>query len=306
MNPISHAVCVGSCAVFVLGGSAPLTSQQRPLLQTEWGTPDWQGTTWNFATMTPLERPRGIEKPTLLEAEAAAFERDTAANRTANTNNGYDWWDEGAAHLDRRRTSLIVDPRDGHIPPLTAEAQRRVVPRRAAADGPEDFALNARCIWWQNAGPPMVPSPYNNNLQFIQTQSYVVISNENIHDARIIPMDGRPHGTVQRWMGDSRGRWEGNTLVIDTVNFSTKTSLNGSDDNLHIVERFARVDDDTIEYQFTADDATVWTRPWTAAFPLHRTNQPIYEFACHEGNFLIMENMLRSERFSEKQGGRQP
>jgi hypothetical protein len=269
--------------------------------RTEWGTPDFQGVTWNFATMTPLERPRGIDKPEFTEAEAAAFERQTAESRAAGANNGYDWWDEGSAHLDRRRTSLIVDPVDGRLPALTPEAQRqRAARRRAAAEGPEDFPLNSRCIWYQNAGPPLVPSPYNNNLQFIQTRDYVVISNENIHDARIIPLDQRPHGSVRQWMGDSRGRWEGDTLVVDTVNFSSKTSVSGSDQDLHIVERFTRVDAGTLKYEFTADDATVWTRPWTAAFPLHRTDQPIYEFACHEGNFRTMESMLKIARLSDR------
>jgi hypothetical protein len=278
-----------------------MKAQQRPMPRTEWNTPDFQGVTWNFATMTPLERPRGIDKQEFTKTEAATFERQTAESRTASTNNGYDWWDEGAAHLDRRRTSLIVDPADGRLPVLTPEAQRRrTAPRRAAAEGPEDFPLNSRCIWWQNAGPPMVPSPFNNNVQFIQTRDYVVISNENIHDVRIIPLDQRPHGSVRQWMGDSRGRWEGDTLVVDTVNFSSKTSVSGSDENLHIVERFTREDADTLNYEFTVDDATVWTRPWTAVFPLHRTNQPIHEFACHEGNFRTMESMLRIARLSDK------
>ena len=282
-------------------GGHSMRAQQRPMPRTEWGTPDFQGVTWNFATMTPLERPRGIDKPEFTEAEAAAFERQTAESRAAGANNGYDWWDEGSAHLDRRRTSLIVDPVDGRLPALTPEAQRqRAARRRAAAEGPEDFPLNSRCIWYQNAGPPLVPSPYNNNLQFIQTRDYVVISNENIHDARIIPLDQRPHGSVRQWMGDSRGRWEGDTLVVDTVNFSSKTSVSGSDQDLHIVERFTRVDAGTLKYEFTADDATVWTRPWTAAFPLHRTDQPIYEFACHEGNFRTMESMLKIARLSDR------
>jgi len=282
--------------------SVATVGQAPRMPRTEWGAPDLQRGTWNFATMTPLERPRGIDKPQLDEAETAAFERQTAASRTASTNNGYDWWDAGAAHLDRHRTSLIVDPPDGRLPPLTPEAQlRRGATRGSALEGPEELPLNTRCIWWQNAGPPMVPSPYNNNVQFIQTREYVVISNENIHDARIIPLDGRAHGKFPVWHGDSRGHWEGDTLVVDTINFTTKTSVSGSDENLHVVERFRPIDENTLEYRFTVDDSTVWQRSWTATFPLHRTDQPIYEFACHEGNFLIMENILRSARFSEKQ-----
>jgi hypothetical protein len=288
------------CAGVVAGGRWSVNAQPAAVPRTSWGTPDFQGVTWNFATMTPLERPRGIDKPELTVEETVVFERETAKTRAANVNNGYDWWDDGAAHLDRRRTSLIIDPPDGHLPAPAIDAPRRRRPASANPEGPEDFALNARCIFWQNAGPPMVPSPYNNNVQFVQTRDYVVISNENIHDARVIPMNGRPHGTVPQWMGDSRGRWEGDTLVIDTISFSTKTSVSGSDERLHVIERFTRLDADTLAYQFTVDDATVWSRPWTAAFPLHRINQPIYEFACHEGNAFIMEDMLRVARAQDK------
>jgi hypothetical protein len=267
--------------------------------RTVWGTPDFQGATWNFATMTPLERPRGIAKPQLDDAETGAFEKETAAGRTASTNNGYDWWDDGAAHLDRHRTSLITDPPDGHLPPVRPGAPPR--PRfRELPDGPEELPLNTRCLWWQNAAPPMIPSPYNNNLQFIQTRAYVVLSNENIHDARIIPVDGRPHGTVRRWYGDSIGRWDGDTLVVDTVNFTNKTTINGSDENLHVRERFRLIDRTTLNYEFTVDDPTVWPLAWTGNLPMHRTDQPMYEFACHEGNALIMENILRSARYAEK------
>jgi hypothetical protein len=269
--------------------------------RTERGVPDFQGGTWNFATMTPLERAAGIEKAVLTEAEAEAFERQFSERQTATTNNGYGWWDGGAAHLDHRRTSLIIDPPDGHLPPLTPAAQRRPAPRSAViAEGPEDFALNARCIWWQNAGPPMIPSPYNNNLQFIQTRDFVAISSENIHDVRVIPMGGQPHGPVRQWAGDSRGRWDGNTLVVDTINFSSKTSLRGSDENLHLTERFTLVDANTLEYEFTVEDATVWTRSWTAAMSLRRTNEPMYEFACHEGNLQIMEGMLKVARLLDR------
>jgi hypothetical protein len=252
--------------------------------------------------MTPLVRPPGIEKSVLTETEAAAFERQFSERQTATTNNGYDWWDGGAAHLDRRRSSLITDPADGHVPPLTPEAQRRAAASRPAGtlDGPEDFALNARCIWFQNGGTPILPSPYNNNLQFIQTRDYVVIATENIHDARIVPMDGRPHGVIRRWMGDSRGRWEQDTLVIDTIRFSSQTSLRGSDENLHIVERFTALDAETLEYQFTADDPTAWTRPWSAVQMLRRTTDVMYEFACHEGNFLTISRMLKTARLFDK------
>lgn len=300
----------GLSLVAVIAAAGQSTRAERwRTPRTAWGDPDFQGVTWNFATMTPLERPRDVETPVFAEAEAAAFERQTAERQTATTNNGYDWWDTGTRHLDRRRTSLIVDPADGRLPPLTPEAERRPTRRQRAqgpAEGPEAFPLNTRCIWWQNAGPPMLPSPYNDNIQFVQTRDHIVISNENIHDARIVPMDGRPHGAIRRWMGDSRGRWEGNTLVVDTINFSNKTSLRGSDENLHVVERFTWIDADMMEYGFTVEDPTVWTQAWTVMLAMHRTNQPIYEFACHEGNFLSMKGLLEVARFEDKaqSGGR--
>lgn len=289
------ALCLGLVAL----DHPPVSAQRQSMPRTPWGTPDFQGATWNFATMTPLERPRGIDKPELTPEETVTYERDTAKARAANVNNGYDWWDEGAAHLDRRRTSLITDPPDGRLPPIVPNVQRRRG-RGGNPEGPEDFPLNSRCIFYQNAGPPMVPSPYNNNVQFVETRDYVLISNENIHDARVIPLDGRPHGHAAQWLGDSRGRWDGDTLVIDTVNLTSKTSVAGSDENLHVVERFTALDADTLSYEFTVDDATVWTRPWTALLHLHRLSEPIYEFACHEGNFLIMEDMLKVARMSDK------
>src|SRR5262245_28907069 len=190
--------------------------------RTPWGAPDFSGV-WNYATMTPLERPRAFaDKAVLTPEEAAAYERQTI-ERQATTNNtaGPDWWDPGTRTLTSRRTSLVVDPSDGRLPPLTGEAQRQAAaraqaPRRGAEDGPEDLGLNVRCLNWSTAGPPMLPGVYNNNVQFIETPDYVVIVNEMIHDARIVPLDGRPRGTVPRWMGDSRGRWEGASLVVDT------------------------------------------------------------------------------------------
>jgi hypothetical protein len=294
-------VLIGSWLAYLSPPAAARPAWSMP--RTAWGHPDFQGVTWNFATMTPLERPRGVDTPMFTDQEAAAFERQTVERQSANSSNGYDWWDGGTQHLDRRRTSLIVDPADGRLPALTPEAERRAAAgRRArpgAEGGPEDFPLNSRCIWWQNAGPPMLPSPYNDNVQFFQTRDHIVIFNENIHDARIVPMNGRPHGTIRQWMGDSRGRWDRDTLVIDTVNLSDKTSLRGSNVNLHVVERFTRVDEDTLEYRFTIEDPTVWTRQWTVELLMHRSAQPIYEFACHEGNARNMEGLLEIARFLE-------
>jgi hypothetical protein len=275
--------------------------------RTPWGDPEFDGV-WNYATMTPLERPREFAgRDVLTPEEAAAYEQRTS-QRQSTTNNtaGPDWWDPGTQHLTGRRTSLIVDPPDGHVPPLTPQAQQAAAQRaqaqrrRIAAEGPEDLALNERCLSWATAGPPMLPGVYNNNVAFIQTRAFVVILNEMIHDARIVPIDGRDHGTVRRWMGDSVGHWEGATLVVDTVNFTDKTSVRGSDANLHLVERFTRTAPDIIDYRFTVDDPTVWTRPWTADVPMTRTDGPMYEYACHEGNARSVEGMLRGARTMDR------
>src|SRR5262249_53670484 len=201
---------------------------------------------------------------------------------------------------------VVIDPANGRLPALTPAGQQRAAERtrvrreRQWPDGPEDLELNVRCLQWAVAGPPMTPGVYNNNVQFIQTRDHVVIFNEMIHEARIVPTDGRPHGAAKRWMGDSRGRWDGATLVVDTINFSEKYSFRGSDENLHLVERFTRLDDDTMDYQFTVDDPTTWTAPWTGRFPMHRVNERMYEYACHEGNFRSMEGLLHSARLMDR------
>jgi hypothetical protein len=288
------AIAVASFAVHT-GRAQTWTSPRTP-----WGDPDLQGV-WNYATMTPLERPRDVaEKEAFTADEAAAYEQRTN-ERQASTNNtaGPDWWDPGTKRLlASHRTALIIDPATGRLPPLTPEAQKRAAERAQAsrersADGPEDFALNVRCLLWSTAGPPMLPGVYNNNVQFVQTRASVVIVNEMIHDARIVPMDGRPHGTLRRWMGEPRGHWEGATLVVDSTNFTAKSAFRGSGERLHLVERFTRVDASTIEYRFTAEDPDTWTRPWTASFPMTRTNDLMYEYACHEGNFRSMEGLFR-------------
>jgi hypothetical protein len=287
---------VGLVALPIAMHAAAWTTPRTP-----WGDPDLQGI-WNYATMTPLERPRELAaKPVLDAAEAAAYEQQTIARQAATNNTaGPDWWDAGTRRLVDRRTSLIIDPDNGRLPATTDEAKARAAaradlrPRGALPDGPEDLGLNVRCLLWAIAGPPLLPGVYNNNVQFVQTREYVAIVSEMIHDARIVPMDGRAHGGIRRWMGDSRGHWEGATLVVDTINFSEKTDLRGSSERLHLVERFTRVDQDTIEYRFTADDPATWTRAWTAEFPLKRTEQPIYEYACHEGNARSVEGILRA------------
>ena len=264
---------------------------------------------WNYATMTPLERPAAFaERETLTPEEAARYEQQTIT-RQENTNNtaGPDWWDPGTRHLANRRTSLIIDPPNGRLPPLTPAAQKKAADRtqarrqRPLPDGPEDLAMNERCLSWAVAGPPMLPGVYNNNVEFIVTKDAIVIHNEMIHEARIVPMDGRPHGTLRRWMGDSRGHWEQDTLVVDTIDFLPQVSVRGSDENLHLVERFTRTDADTIEYHITMEDPTVWTAPWTARFPMHRADDRIYEYACYEGNFRSVQGILLGARAQEKE-----
>jgi hypothetical protein len=310
-------------------GKAAATSKWTPP-RTPDGQPDLQGI-WTSATLTPLERPPEVAgKQSLTPAEASAYEKQLLqqGNRdrrdgTADTDLGraYNefWFDRGTKVVGSRRTSLIVDPPDGRIPPLTAPAQKRVDAERAYAavhsfDGPEDRPLAERCILWPTAGPPMLPGAYNNNYQIVQIPGYVVILVEMIHDVRIIPLDRRPHlpQSIRQWMGDSRGHWDGNTLVVETTNFTDKTgdvgagmqraTFRGSDDKLSLIERFTLVDPDTILYEFTVDDPTAFTNSWTAQLPMMRTSGPLFEYACHEGNYA-MTNVLGGARGQEKKNG---
>jgi hypothetical protein len=274
---------------------------------------------WNFSSLTPLERPAQFaDKPVLTDAEAAEFERQTLerinADRRRDTaeadvaqayNNA--WYDRGTKIVGTKRSSLIIDPPDGRIPALTASGQAAAAARaearreRGPADGPEDRSLAERCLLF-NAGPPLLPGPYNNNLQIIQTRDYVVIANEMIHDVRIVPLDGRPHlpAAIRRWQGDARGRWDGDVLVVETTNFSDRTSVRGSDTQLRLVERFKRIDAKTLDYQFTLDDPSVFSRPWTVSLPMTAGDGMIYEYACHEANFA-MSGILRGARAEERE-----
>jgi hypothetical protein len=293
---------------------APLVGQTR----TPEGRPDLQGV-WSFATLTPLERPGQLAgKSTLTDEEAATFERETLDRTNADRRpEGTDadvalaynnaWYDRGTKVVGTKQTSLVTNPPDGRIPALTPEGQKKADARAEArrqhgpADGPEDRSLAERCLLF-GAGPPMVPGPYNNNVQFLQSRDHVVILNEMIHDARIVPLHGGPHlpAQIRRWQGDSRGRWDGDTLVVDTTNFSDRTNFRGADENLHLVERFKRVDANTLLYEFTVDDPTAFTKPWTGTIPMTRSAEPIYEYACHEGNYA-MGGILRGARAQEKQ-----
>jgi hypothetical protein len=217
------------------------------------------------------------------------------------------WYERGDKLTSDRRTSLITDPPDGRIP-YTAEARQRGAQRAARGevfDNPEDLSLVDQCILGFNAGPPMISGTYNNNLQIVQSPGYVVIFNEMVHNARIIPTDGRPHGTMPMWTGDSRGHWEGDTLVVETNNFMRETSLPGSTKHTTVVERFRRVDAKTIDYQFTVTDPTAYSRPWTASMPLRAIDELLYEYACHEGNYGMLD-VLRGARYREKEGAKKP
>ena len=182
---------------------------------------------------------------------------------------------------------------------LIAAGRNDTILGRPHADSYEDRPLAERCILGFNSGPPMTPGAYNNNVELFQAPGYVAILNEMIHDTRIVPLDGRPHGHVPLWRGDSRGHWEGDTLVVDTINFKRETSFPNSGANLHLVEKFTRTDADTLMYEFTIDDPSVWTRPFTAVVPMRKSDQPIYEYACHEGNYA-MASILAGARAAEK------
>jgi hypothetical protein len=295
-------------AVGVALTGAPLAGQNSPPHH-----PDLEGL-WSNETLTPLERPRDLAGKEFFTAEeAAAYEKHIVQTRIDDPNDGEGnvadpkvWWERATKVVPNRRTSLIVDPPSGRVPALTPEAQKRMADERAAtrlhpADKVTDRSLQERCLLSPTTGPPMLPGPYNNNYQIVQTRDYVMITVEMIHEVRIISMDGRPHlpPTMRKWLGDSIGQWENNTLVVDTTNFTGKTHFRGSDENLHLIERFSRTGPDTILYEFTVDDPTAFAAAWRAEIPMRRSAGPMYEFACHEGNFALAR-MLSIARQAER------
>src|SRR5215470_7613561 len=322
MRSASFIPICAAALMLVIVGQTPLAAQAKTYAppRTPDGQPDLQGI-WTNATVTPLERPQGLgNKEFLTEKEAAEFAKQVAEATNADRRDlppeqdvgrAYNqfWYDRGNSVVSTRRTSLIVDPPDGRIPPLTSQGQKKAddfAQFRIShpADGPESRTLNERCIKWATAGPPMLPGPYNNNYQIVQAPGYVIIVVEMIHDARIIPLDGRPHlpQNVRSWLGDARGHWEGDTLVVDTTNFrSDATYRNTVSETLHMTERFKRISADNILYEFTVDDPSTFTRPWTAAIPMTKIPGPLYEYACHEGNYA-MEGILAGARTQEKEG----
>jgi hypothetical protein len=336
-----HCSRLGLIAAFGLAAGAVTLAAQtaaprssspahtRALERTPEGRPDFQGV-WANNTVTPLQRPKQWEgKTRLTDAEVAELQKFAAQivendgdaqfgdglilavlNRVANPKS----YDPGTGNynqfwlVDRdwhdRRTSLIIDPPDGKLPPMTPEGQQRraaeIEHRKVHAfEDPEVFPLGERCV---NFGIPRLQAGYNSYLQIVQSPGYVTIMSEMAHDARIIPLDNRPRldPRIRVWNGDSRGRWDGDTLVIETTNFSPKSDFMGAHENLQLTERLTRVDRETLNYEFTVTDPTTWTAPWTAMVPLRLKHELIYEYACHEGNEAI-PNMLRGHRFEERQ-----
>lgn len=297
-------VAASVAAPAVRGQAPPAKAAAYTPPRTADGQPDIQGV-WNNATITPLERPANLAgKAFFTPAEAAALERlsleqnnrdKRGADGASDVAGAYNqaWFDRGTKVVQTLRTSLVVDPADGRIP-YSEEGRKRLAAmaeyaRMHPADGPEDLALTDRCLLWGTTGPPMLPGPYNSNYQILQTPEYVAIVVEMIHDVRMIPLDRRPHlpGSVRQWLGDSRGHWEGNTLVVETTNFTGKSHFRGSTDNMRLIERFTRTDANTLTYDFTVQDAATFTKPWSGSIPMTKAAGPIYEYACHEGNYAV-------------------
>ena len=306
-------------AVLAIGWLAPgLAGAQGAAEETPrlpWGAPDLQGV-WDFRSLTPMQRPEELADREVFTAEQAADFAEETIRRRSRDNDTSDrvvpyndfWFDEGTS-VTTDRTSLIVDPPDGRIPALTEEAQARQAALAESRSGvsaheptPGGFVedlgpggLQVRCILGFNSGPPMAPSAYNNNVQVFQTEDTVVLFAEMNHNARVVPLDGRDRldDGIRLWTGDARGHWEGDTLVVTTTNFLRETNFQRGATTRHLTltERFTRVDADTLRYDVTVDDPTVWTQPWTYSVPMRKNPEPVYEYACHEGNYGL-ENIL--------------
>ena len=320
-------VCAAAAVVVLALWAAPAVAQNSQAPKTAWGKPDLTGI-WDFRTITPLERPASLaDKEFLTEEEARELERQviernreiderpaqrtTAGGNVDRQDDGspgfYDnfWLDGGTRVVGTRRTSLVIDPPNGRVPPLTPAAQRRAEERRAylrehPADGPEDRSASDRCLLGFNAGPPLSPGGYNQNLQVVQTPDHVVLTTEMVHTARIVPLDARPQlNGIRQWSGDARGHWEGDTLVIETTNFKPERGWRGASANMKLIERLTRLDPKTLEYKYTVIDPETWTSPWTAVIPLRLSEEPMYEYACHEGNHA-MTGILSGTRAEER------
>jgi hypothetical protein len=315
-TPWGPWVVFGVLALELLAASERLAGQSVP--RTPNGRPDLQGT-WLNNTATPLERPKAFgDRAFFTPEEAREYERHYLVDTLAHPVDRYksiehdaaagdiDTYESGRV-LPDLRNSLIIDPAEGRVPALTAEGRQRLALRMQHlnehyADNPEDLLNGERCLSVGNtAVPPLLPLFYNNSVQIVQTPDYVTIVSEMIHDARVISLTRRSHlpPNIRQWKGDSIGHWEGDTLVIDTTNFTDKTPFRGSGPALHLVERWSRNAMDSLTYQFVMDDPESFVRPWTAESVMVKTDSPVFEYACHEANYSIV-NQLRGARFEEK------
>ena len=296
-------------AVAAIAAFTPVAADAQSVPRTAWGAPDLQGV-WDFRSLTPMERPDDLADTAVFTAEEAAEFSEESIRRRSRDNdtsgrvvpyNDF-WFDEGTS-VTTERTSLVVDPPDGRIPAMTSSAMKRREAAAMARQGvggheptPGGFVedlgpggLQVRCILGFNSGPPMAPSAYNNNVQLLQTEDMVVLFAEMNHDARFVYLDERPEldADIRQWHGDSRGYWDGDTLVVETRNFLRETNFQrgATTQHLTLTERFTRVSEDVLQYDVTVDDPTVWTTAWTYSVPMQRNEQPLYEYACHEGNY---------------------
>ena len=296
---------------------APNTTKSGTVPRTADGQPDLEGV-WNYGTEMPLQRPDELAGKTFLTPrEADAYRAQMAARRKERQSKPSRYsgevFDDVLPKADwTKGTSLITDPPDGKIPEPTPLAKARRAAQQAAfarGEGPEDFGLADRCILGWSTGPPIIPGNQSNIVQLIQSRDYFVIHTEMIHDARLVPLDNRPPpAAIHQYSGISHGRWEQDTLVVETTNFMplgvgtlTFRQNGGTDDSMHLVERFTRVDATTLRYEFTITDPATWTRPWSVAFQMRKTDEGIFEYACHEGNHS-METWLENARAKEKAG----
>ena len=330
---VASASAVAGLVALVSSLAAPVAAQTAAV-RTAWGQPDLGGL-WDFRTITPLERPEELgDRAFLTEEEAANLEREvvdrnlrllnrsaertTAAEQVDRREDGtpgfYNnfWLDRGTRAVGTRRTSLVIDPPNGRIPALTSSGQQRADARRAyrrehPADSWLDRSTSDRCLLGFNAGPPLNPGGYNQNLQIFQTPDHVVLLTEMVHTVRVVPLDGRPPlgDAMRQWSGDARGHWEGDTLVVETSNLNTERRWRNSSASMTLVERFTRVDADTLEYEYTVTDPETWASPWTVSMPLRRTEEPMYEYACHEGNHS-MYGILGGQRAEDKAAAARP
>jgi hypothetical protein len=322
-SKLAIVIAVALTMTLSVAAQAPSSNTKAPakwtMPRTPEGQPDLQGY-WTNSSYVPLERANNVTKEFYTPEEAAEAAQRAAEREAEQTTPGttadvhYDFTQFGldrsqSTLVENLRTSLIYDPPNGKMPPVTAEAQKRLAVRAAARkalggqyDAVQNMPLGSRCYFMGGSGPPLMGAGYNSNYQIVQGPGYVMILTEMIHDVRIIPLDGRPHlpKDVQQWFGSSRGHWEGDTLVVETTNFSEKNPFRGvASPSMRLTERFTRVSDEVIKYTFTVDDERTWPQPWSAEVPLRQTQGPIFEFACHEANYGVT-NILAGARAEEK------